>query len=141
MAQKIQPIRLRGRWVMIRAPTTGKETPRTAFQPTLVASSASEVWLREPMAKAPAASSTQAAASAQAAAAAARWGARPAAAERASTSQVSRRSVSGALREPSPAHILAMSLSTRSSWARKGSLQSTVRWAWSLSLRWTQSTV
>jgi ABC-2 type transport system permease protein len=40
-----------------------------------------------------------------------------------------------------PDHIDAMSLSTRSSWARKGSLHRTVRWAWSLSLRWTQSTV
>ncbi len=40
-----------------------------------------------------------------------------------------------------PDHIEAISLSTRSSWARNGSLQRTVRWAWSLSLRWTQSTV
>jgi hypothetical protein len=36
---------------------------------------------------------------------------------------------------------LAMRRSTRSSWERKGSLQRTVRWAWSLSLRWIQSTV
>ena len=36
---------------------------------------------------------------------------------------------------------LAMSRSTRSSWALNGSLQSTVRWAWSLSFRCTQSTV
>src|SRR5581483_3865693 len=35
----------------------------------------------------------------------------------------------------------AMSFSTRSSRALKGSLQSTVRWAWSLSFRRTQSTV
>src|SRR5690606_29099102 len=35
----------------------------------------------------------------------------------------------------------AMSFSTRSSWARNGSLHSTVRWAWSLSFRCTQSTV
>src|SRR5579864_8643742 len=35
----------------------------------------------------------------------------------------------------------AMSFSTRSSTERKGSLQRTVRWAWSFSLRWTQSTV
>ena len=37
--------------------------------------------------------------------------------------------------------MLAMSLSTRSSTALNGSLHSTVRWAWSLSLRCTQSTV
>ena len=37
--------------------------------------------------------------------------------------------------------MLAMSFSTRSSTERNGSLHSTVRWAWSLSLRWTQSTV
>ena len=35
----------------------------------------------------------------------------------------------------------AMSFSTRSSCARNGSLHRTVRWAWSFSLRWTQSTV
>ena len=34
-----------------------------------------------------------------------------------------------------------ISRSTRSSRALNGSLQSTVRWAWSLSFRWTQSTV
>jgi hypothetical protein len=38
-------------------------------------------------------------------------------------------------------HSEAMSFSTRSSWALNGSLQSTVRWAWSLSFRCTQSTV
>ena len=38
-------------------------------------------------------------------------------------------------------HSPAMSFSTRSSWDRKGSFSSTVRWAWSLSFRWTQSTV
>src|SRR6476620_5374079 len=37
--------------------------------------------------------------------------------------------------------MLAMSLSTRSSTALNGSLHRTVRWAWSLSLRCTQSTV
>ena len=37
--------------------------------------------------------------------------------------------------------MLAMSFSTRSSTERNGSLHSTVRWAWSLSLRCTQSTV
>jgi hypothetical protein len=42
---------------------------------------------------------------------------------------------------PKHAYIEAMSLSTRSSNARNGSLHSTVRCAWSLSLRWTQSTV
>ena len=36
---------------------------------------------------------------------------------------------------------LAIKRSTRSSWERKGSVQRTVRWAWSLSFRWTQSTV
>ncbi len=36
---------------------------------------------------------------------------------------------------------LAIRRSTRSSLERKGSLQRTVRWAWSLSFRWTQSTV
>jgi hypothetical protein len=40
-----------------------------------------------------------------------------------------------------PGYIEAISLSTRSSCALKGSLHKTVRWAWSLSLRWTQSTV
>ena len=38
-------------------------------------------------------------------------------------------------------HMPSISRSTRSSWERKGSLHSTVRWAWSLSLRCTQSTV
>jgi hypothetical protein len=37
--------------------------------------------------------------------------------------------------------MLAMSFSTRSSTDRNGSLHSTVRWAWSFSFRWTQSTV
>ena len=37
--------------------------------------------------------------------------------------------------------MLWMSRSTRSSTARNGSLHSTVRWAWSFSLRCTQSTV
>src|SRR5208282_3358046 len=40
-----------------------------------------------------------------------------------------------------PLHMLAMSLSTRSSTERNGSLHSTVRWAWSFSFRCTQSTV
>ena len=35
----------------------------------------------------------------------------------------------------------AISRSTRSSTATNGSLQSTVRWAWSFSFRCTQSTV
>ena len=39
------------------------------------------------------------------------------------------------------AHRLAISRSTRSSWDLNGSLQRTVRWAWSLSFRCTQSTV
>src|SRR5882757_2092098 len=39
------------------------------------------------------------------------------------------------------AYIPAISFSTRSSTERNGSLHNTVRWAWSLSLRWTQSTV
>ena len=38
-------------------------------------------------------------------------------------------------------HMPAMSFSTRSSTERNGSLHSTVRWAWSFSLRCTQSTV
>ena len=38
-------------------------------------------------------------------------------------------------------HREAMSFSTRSSRALKGSLHRTVRCAWSLSFRWTQSTV
>ena len=38
-------------------------------------------------------------------------------------------------------HIPSISRSTRSSWERKGSLHSTVRWAWSFSFRCTQSTV
>ena len=38
-------------------------------------------------------------------------------------------------------YMWAMSCSTRSSTERKGSLHSTVRWAWSFSFRWTQSTV
>jgi hypothetical protein len=38
-------------------------------------------------------------------------------------------------------YMWAMSCSTRSSTERNGSLHSTVRWAWSLSFRWTQSTV
>src|SRR5690606_3536951 len=38
-------------------------------------------------------------------------------------------------------HMPAISFSTRSSTERKGSLHSTVRCAWSFSLRWTQSTV
>src|SRR5438270_325194 len=37
--------------------------------------------------------------------------------------------------------MLAISFSTRSSTERNGSLHSTVRWAWSLSFRCTQSTV
>src|SRR4030088_1407765 len=47
-------------------------------------------------------------------------------------------------RDPSPGRPFyreAISFSTRSSRDLKGSLQSTVRWAWSLSFRWTQSTV
>ena len=40
-----------------------------------------------------------------------------------------------------PAQSEAMSFSTRSSRDLNGSLHSTVRWAWSLSLRCTQSTV
>ncbi len=40
-----------------------------------------------------------------------------------------------------PAHMLAISRLTRSSTDRNGSLHSTVRCAWSLSLRCTQSTV
>jgi len=39
------------------------------------------------------------------------------------------------------AQRLAMRRSTRSSWERNGSFKSTVRWAWSFSLRCTQSTV
>src|SRR5665647_2310061 len=39
------------------------------------------------------------------------------------------------------AHMLAISRSTRASTAANGSLHRTVRWAWSLSLRWTESTV
>lgn len=38
-------------------------------------------------------------------------------------------------------YIPAISFSTLSSTERNGSLHNTVRWAWSLSLRWTQSTV
>jgi hypothetical protein len=38
-------------------------------------------------------------------------------------------------------HMCAISCSTRSSTERKGSLHSTVRWAWSFSFRCTQSTV
>src|SRR5450759_1888076 len=38
-------------------------------------------------------------------------------------------------------HMLEMSRSTRASTAANGSLHRTVRWAWSLSLRCTQSTV
>src|SRR5690606_10293120 len=38
-------------------------------------------------------------------------------------------------------HMASIRRWTRSSWERNGSLHSTVRWAWSLSLRWTQSTV
>ena len=45
------------------------------------------------------------------------------------------------LRGPSRRHMQAMSFSTRSSTDLNGSLHSTVRWAWSLSLRCTQSTV
>ena len=46
-----------------------------------------------------------------------------------------------ALSVPEVPYMEAMSLSTRSSTALNGSLQSTVRWAWSLSFRCTQSTV
>jgi hypothetical protein len=43
--------------------------------------------------------------------------------------------------EPVGHHMWAMSCSTRSSTERNGSLHNTVRWAWSFSFRWTQSTV
>lgn len=46
-----------------------------------------------------------------------------------------------ALLRESGSYMPAMSLSTRSSTLRNGSLQSTVLAAWSFSLRWTQSTV
>ncbi len=44
-------------------------------------------------------------------------------------------------RSSAAGHMWAMSCSTRSSTERNGSLHSTVRWAWSFSFRWTQSTV
>ena len=45
------------------------------------------------------------------------------------------------LRHVRPAQSDAISFSTRSSRRLNGSLHSTVRWAWSLSFRCTQSTV
>src|SRR6266567_3058235 len=47
----------------------------------------------------------------------------------------------GAFGPQTSPYIPAMSFSTRSSTERNGSLHSTVRWAWSFSLRCTQSTV
>ena len=49
--------------------------------------------------------------------------------------------VRGTARSDRDAHSPAISFSTRSSLDLNGSFRSTVRWAWSFSFRWTQSTV